>query len=74
MNITIRLRSRTKDEEELKGTYLPTRFSASSPMAAYRWGNQPWLVEIGDHHGEGMLVLFPDGSVRPFSVGFFEKE
>ena len=71
---TYRRLNKTKDEEELKGTYVPTRFSASSALAAYRWGNQPWLVEIGDHHGKGMLVLFPDGSVRPFSVGFFEKE
>ena len=71
---TYRRLNRTKDEEELKGTYVPTRFSASSELAAYRWGNQPWLVENGDHHGEGMLVLFPDGSERPFSVGFFDKE
>ena len=71
---TYRRLNRTKDEEEMKGTYLPTRFSASSALAAYRWGNQPWLVEIGDHHGEGMLVLYPDGSVRPFSVGSYETE
>ena len=61
------------EEENMKGTYVPTRFSKSSALAAYRWPNQPWLVEVGDHHGKGMLVLFPDGSVRPFSIGAFQK-
>lgn len=71
---TYRRLSVIREEEDLKGTYVPTKFSASSALAAYRWGNQPWLVESGDFHGKGMLVLFPDGSVRPFSVGSFQKK
>lgn len=59
----------TSDDEEgiMRTTYTPTGFGASSPSVPYRW-NQPWLMEIGDHHGRGPLVLYPDGSIRPFAI------
>lgn len=31
---------------------------------AYRWANQPWFVERGDMHGDGNLMIFPNGQVR----------
>jgi prepilin-type N-terminal cleavage/methylation domain-containing protein len=56
------------DGEKRKATYLPAGFDAVSPLTPYRWGNQPWLMEIGDHHGDGPLMLRPDGSIVPFSM------
>ncbi len=56
------------DSAERKATYLPAGFDAVSPLTPYRWGNQPWLMEIGDHHGDGPLMLRPDGSIVPFSM------
>ena len=55
------------DEEFRKGTYLPTLFEPHNPRIPYNMNNQPWLMEIGDHHGRGPLVIYPDGSIRPFS-------
>jgi type II secretory pathway pseudopilin PulG len=43
--------------------YTPTPFDAK-PMTPYRWSTQPWLVEIGNMHGRGALLIFPDGSIR----------
>ena len=60
--------SAVEDEEDKKGTYLPTGFDASSPRTPYKFANQPWLMEIGNHHGKGPLVIYPDGSIRPFSI------
>jgi prepilin-type N-terminal cleavage/methylation domain-containing protein len=61
------------DSSKRKATYLPTGFDAVSPLTPYRWGNQPWLVEIGDHHGDGPLMLRPDGAVIPFSMEIPDK-
>lgn len=30
----------------------------------YRWPKQPWVVEIGNAHGRGPLLILPDGSVH----------
>ncbi len=43
--------------------YMPTKFSPGV-FTPYRWAKQPWLIEIGDFHGKGAHILFPDGSVR----------
>ena len=43
--------------------YTPTMFD-EGPYTAYKWKNQPWLTEIGNMHGQGALLCFPDGSVR----------
>ncbi len=43
--------------------YSPTKFDAN-PMTPYKWSTQPWLIEIGNMHGVGALICFPDGSVR----------
>ena len=61
--------SKEDDISKRKATYLPAGFDAVSALTPYRWGNQPWLIEIGDHHGDGPLMLRPDGSIVPFSMG-----
>lgn len=43
--------------------YTPTPFDAK-PMTPYRWSTQPWLIEIGNIHGKGALIIFPDGSIK----------
>ncbi len=43
--------------------YTPTMFDAH-PSTPYRWSTQPWLIEIGNMHGRGALICFPDGSIR----------
>jgi type II secretory pathway pseudopilin PulG len=43
--------------------YAPTPFDAGE-LTPYRWSNQPWLVELGNIHGNGAYILFPDGSIR----------
>jgi prepilin-type processing-associated H-X9-DG protein len=32
-------------------------------MAPYKYP-QPWLIEIGNMHGHGANICFPDGSIR----------
>ena len=49
------------------GSYLPAGFDNRSAQTPYRW-NQPWLMETGNNHGRGPLVIYPDGSIRPFSI------
>jgi len=46
--------------------YVPTQFD-EQPRTPYKWANQPWAVEVGDFHGDGNLVLFPDGSIKGFN-------
>ncbi len=43
--------------------YTPTMFDAR-PNTAFRWETQPWLIEIGNMHGAGALICFPDGSIK----------
>jgi prepilin-type N-terminal cleavage/methylation domain-containing protein len=46
--------------------YVPTMFD-DKPGTARRWPTQPWLVERADAHGNGALLCFTDGSVKPFN-------
>ncbi len=46
-----------------KTSYTPTPFDRN-PYTPYKWSTQPWLVEIGNMHGRGALLCFPDGSVH----------
>ena len=49
--------------KKLEIHYTPTRFDAR-PTTPYRWEKQPWLIEVSNIHGNGPLLLMPDGSVR----------
>jgi len=46
--------------------YSPTMFD-NQPGTALRWPTQPWLVERADAHGNGALICFTDGSIKPFN-------
>ena len=43
-------------------SYLPQMYDAGQ-FTPYKWANQPWLMEIGDFHGKGAFMIFPDGSL-----------
>lgn len=45
--------------------YTPTMFPPA-PGIADRWLTHPWLIERGQGHGNGALICFPDGSIKPF--------
>ncbi len=46
-----------------KTHYMPSKFGPEQ-MAPFRWATQPWLIEIGNMHGRGGNICFPDGSIR----------
>jgi len=52
--------------------YLPTIFD-NQPGTAYRWPGQPWLIERANAHGRGVLICFPDGSVKPLAKVLAEQ-
>lgn len=52
--------------------YTPTMFDAQRG-SAHRWPTQPWLVERADVHGQGALISFPDGSIKPFNKVLAEQ-
>lgn len=52
----------TPSGKRLQMHYIPTQFDGNK-MSPYRWPKQPWLIEMANSHGDGALVLFPDGSV-----------
>lgn len=60
--IVRRITSKREDGRP-KMHYTPTMFDAN-PFTPYKWSTQPWLIEIGNMHGAGALVCFPDGSIK----------
>lgn len=69
---TIRGQLKESGETEMGIHYVPTMFEPT-PNIANRWPTQPWLIEVGDAHGNGPLICFPDGSVKPFSKVLAEQ-
>lgn len=59
----VRKVSKHKKDGRPKMHYTPTMFD-EKPYTPYKWTTQPWLVEVGNMHGRGALVGFPDGSVK----------
>ena len=51
---------------------MPTAFGPT-PGLATRWATHPWLIERADSHGQGPLICFPDGSVKPFNKVLAEQ-
>ncbi len=43
--------------------YMATPFD-TNPQTPFRWSSQPWFVETADVHGNGNLILFPDGHIQ----------
>ena len=54
------------DGKLLRMHYIPTQFDANR-ISPTRWPRQPWLIEMGNAHGDGALILFPDGSIQSLS-------
>jgi len=55
--------SKDKGKNGPRLSYSPTSFDGR-PGTAYRWSTQPWVIEIGNMHGAGALICFPDGSTK----------
>lgn len=51
------------DPDNARIDYMATPFDRN-PMTPMRWSTQPWFVENGDVHGNGNLLVFPDGHVQ----------
>lgn len=56
------------DPENARIDYVSTPFDRN-PMTPMRLTMQPWFIENGDVHGNGNLMIFPDGHVQ--EVGDF---
>lgn len=54
----------TKDEFLRFSSYHPMPFDGSSVYVPHFWPNMPWVMEIGDNHGKGPLMVMPDGSIQ----------
>jgi prepilin-type N-terminal cleavage/methylation domain-containing protein len=50
-----------EDRDEYESTYVPTQFSPGDSTPK-EWP-QPWLLEKGDFHGEGPLMIMPSGQI-----------
>ena len=51
------------DPENTRIDYSATPFDRN-PQTPLRWTTQPWFVEAGDVHGNGNLMIFPDGHIQ----------
>jgi prepilin-type N-terminal cleavage/methylation domain-containing protein len=58
-----RLVAKTSPDGRPRMHYAPTPFD-EKPFTPFRWATQPWLIEIGNMHGRGAHIIFPDGSIR----------
>ncbi len=59
-------RGEAEKRDEKSIDYVPTKFDDGA-RTPYKWATQPWAVEVGDFHGDGNLILFPDGSIKGFN-------
>jgi len=62
----------TPDELRPFTHYAVTPFDKRQ-FTPYRWSGQPWAIELGNLHGNGNLMIFPDGSVRAFNDIYRER-
>ena len=51
------------DPENKRVDYAATAFD-SNPQSPFQWAKQPWFIESGNVHGNGNLIIFPDGHVE----------
>jgi prepilin-type N-terminal cleavage/methylation domain-containing protein len=52
-----------EERDKFEGSYIPTEFDAG-PDSPRAW-RQPWFLERTDFHGDGALMIMPDGSIQP---------
>ena len=51
------------DPANVRIDYLATPFQPGQQIP-FKWANQPWFVERSNEHGNGNLIVFPDGHVE----------
>lgn len=49
--------------ESRRVDYFATPFGDKRHLP-YKFPRQPWFIERGDMHGDGQLIVFPDGRVK----------
>ena len=54
------------DAKNARVDYFGTPFT-KEPQLPYRFPTQPWFTEKGDVHGDGQLMIFTNGDVKPLS-------
>lgn len=52
-----------EERDDFEGSYGPTHFD-EGPRTPWEWPRQPWFMERSDFHGEGMLMMLPDGTIE----------
>ena len=63
---------RTPEEEELDIDYAPAEFD-DTEFAPFENTKQPWVVESGDFHGEGNVLITAGGTVVPFNKFYSDQ-
>lgn len=48
-----------------KSHYVPTHFDEHQ-FTPFKWSTMPWVIEIGNFHGGGNLIIYPNGSIKGF--------
>lgn len=51
------------DPENVRVDYLAMPFG-TQPRAPYLYARQPWFIEVGNVHGNGQEIIFPDGHIE----------
>jgi prepilin-type N-terminal cleavage/methylation domain-containing protein len=51
------------NSQNVRIDYTATPFD-TKPTTPYQWAKQPWFVENGNMHGNGNLIIYPDGHVQ----------
>lgn len=57
------------DDRNFRLDYIATPFGPSQ-FEPFKYSTQPWFAERADVHGDGNLLIFPDGRVIPASEFF----
>lgn len=52
-----------RDPKDKRIDYFASPFGPQQ-RAPYQWSTQPWFIERSDVHGNGNLMIFPDGKVK----------
>lgn len=53
-----------RDPKDKRIDYFASPFPPHQ-RAPYKWTTQPWFIERSDAHGNGNLMIFSDGTVKP---------
>lgn len=59
-----------EERDVYESSYLPTMFESGATVP-YEYMSQPWVIERGEFHSEGNLMIMPDGRVIAHPFGQF---